>query len=165
MANETDDTAPPGVHSAAVDVYVAFITVYTLLLCGGLLLLWEHRRSSAVRVRGFLITAFTVLSLHIYVAAIFIVYPVGSGYKCTTEFWYMNVLFPFGLALFQGANARLLAVSKLQQEVFVNNRWSEKKQPFSWTLNGFKKWYKQQDFAQKTYIWIAVVMTCQVRPF
>ncbi|KAI9726347.1 MAG: hypothetical protein M1828_001621 [Chrysothrix sp. TS-e1954] len=157
-----DSSGLPGFHSTVVDVYVTFIIIYTFSLLAGLALLWKHRGSSAVRIRGYPTIAITVLCLHVYVAAIFIVYPIGSGYECNTEFWYMNVLFPFGLAVFQGASARLFAVSKLQQDVFVSNRWSEKKLPFAWNIQGLKAWYKQRNFAQRTYLWIYVMMGVQV---
>jgi len=61
--------------------YTAIITVYTAFIISGLCLLWYHRGKTAVRIRGFLITASAVLSIHVYVAALFIVYPLNGWYK------------------------------------------------------------------------------------
>jgi len=61
--------------------YTTIITVYTAFIISGLCLLWYHRGKTAVRIRGFLITASAVLSIHVYVAALFIVYPLNGWYK------------------------------------------------------------------------------------
>ena len=70
----------PEFNSAGI-AYTTIITVYTAFIISGLCLLWYHRGKTAVRIRGFLITASAVLSIHVYVAALFIVYPLNGWYK------------------------------------------------------------------------------------
>lgn len=82
--------------------YIAFAIVYTVVVFTGLLALFAHRKSHAVRIRRFKTVCTTVLTLHIYLVLILIAYPLNGLYKCWMEFWIMNILLPLGIALFQG---------------------------------------------------------------
>ena len=74
-ANGNPELSPVGI------LYTTIITIYTAFIISGLCLIWYHRGKTAIRIRGFLITVSAVLSIHVYVAALFIVYPLNGWYK------------------------------------------------------------------------------------
>ena len=162
MSNGHNFNADPSLNAAGL-VYTTFVTAYTGVLLYSMLMLWLHRHHPAVRIRGFYVTCAAIVSLHVYVAALFIVYPLNGWYKCGSEFWYMSIIFPFGIAMFQAANVKLMAVSREQQAISeLDACWAEKKKPFRLSRTGFKDWLDQQDFLKKTYVLIVGGMFLQV---
>jgi len=67
-----------GLTSTSI-AYSIIITLYTSFVCFGLCLLWYHRGKSAIRIRGFLITALAVIGIHAFVATLWIVYPLSKN--------------------------------------------------------------------------------------
>ncbi len=151
----------PSLNSAGF-VYTIFVTIYTGLLIYGLGLLWLHRRKTAIRIRSLTVTAAAVLLIHVYVAAVFIVYPLNGWYRCNTEFWYMSIVFPLAIAVFQASNVRLMAYSKVQHSLIDMQCWGEKKQPFSFSVTGIKRSFTQLDYVKKTYVCIVLGLLLQV---
>jgi hypothetical protein len=82
--------------------YIVFAGVYTAFIAAGLVSLFFLRNTHAVRIRSFPVICGAVLSLHFYLLLILLVYPLNGLFKCGWEFWIMNILLPFGIALFQG---------------------------------------------------------------
>lgn len=83
--------------------YIGFAAAYTVIVLSGLLALFHCRQSHAVRIRSFPVICGTVLSLHIYLLLILLVYPLNGLFTCGWEFWIMSILLPLGMALFQGS--------------------------------------------------------------
>lgn len=92
-------------HGGAIDdltkFWIPFAAIYTFILCLGMTIIYFQRFTQAVRIRGFWLTCAAVFSLHIYLLMIFLSYPLRFWYGCTSEFWVMATIFPFGLGLFQ----------------------------------------------------------------
>ena len=151
----------PGFNSAGY-VYISFVGVYTALLLIGLAILCSLRNHTAVRLRDALMTTVAIATIHVYLAAIFIVYPLHSDYTCSEEFWYMSIVFPLAIALFQASNVRLLAVSRQQEDLFWTKRWARFTPSFGVRPAKFKRWYTSLAYHQKTYVWIVVGLVCQV---
>lgn len=155
----------PSISNAGV-YYVVIIAVYTPLLLAALFTGWiKYRHTNAVRIRGPLITTAAVLFIHIYVAALFIVYPLNGNFKCGTEFWIMNTVFPLGIALFQASNVRLKAYAASQIDMLQLKCFSEKKAPFNPTPSGLRAWLRYKwktDEVARTYICIAIGLIIQV---
>ena len=73
MVSNTSKMTPSGI------AYSIIITIYTACVVFGLALLWHHRGKSAIRIRGFLITALAVIGIHGFVATLWVVYPVAQN--------------------------------------------------------------------------------------
>lgn len=155
------DWGKPALNAAGY-VYAVFIILYTLALITGLALLYHHRAKPAVRVRGLFITIAAVLGIHVYVAALFIVYPLNGWYKCGTEFWYMSIVFPLGVALFHVGNVKLMTVAKKQQGLLRLACWAEEKPQPQWNVAALTTAMKNMDYVQKTYLGIAAGLLVQV---
>lgn len=153
---------PPAWNAVSIG-YSVFVSMYTVVIVFGLGALWSYRKKDAIRLRGVWLTIASVLAIHSYAAAIFIVYPLNGYYHCNTEFWYMSVFFPLGMAIFQAANARLLAVSKLHQDTLSKQLWGAITAPFGIRPPVFWRWFSQLPYNEQTYIWISVVFLLQVQ--
>ena len=157
-------TGAPNMATPAAYVYIIFVAVYTMVMLMMLMGQWVFRHHTAIRLRGFWINFIAISAIHVYVAALFIVYPLNGSYKCNEEFWFMSIVFPLGLALCQASNTRLLVISTQQREVVKEARWMKQTVPFGFTPSKFFTWVKAQDFAVKTYMGIAVGLIVQVSP-
>lgn len=98
--------------------YILLEVLWTMLLFLLIIKNIRIRASYAVRIRGLVLMTLQVLALHVYVSAIFIVYPLNGSYTCAAEFWMMNIIFPGALALFQASTVKLLAVHENQLALF-----------------------------------------------
>lgn len=152
----------PDFGSIASLVYISTIAVYTALILAGLFFLWYLRGHDAVRVRGLGYIALAVCAIHVYVAALFIVYPLNGDFHCNEEFWYMTIVFPLGVALFYVSNIKLLAVSDSQEQCLQSNRWMRQPIACSWRPRQFYRWYAHLDSVVKCWLWIFVTMLAQV---
>jgi hypothetical protein len=95
------DWSKPNFDGLAV-FYISFASFYTVIILAGLYALYLLRNTHAVRIRNFAAICATVLTLHVYLVLILLVYPLNGLFKCGWEFWIMSVLLPLGMALFQG---------------------------------------------------------------
>lgn len=100
--------------------YIVFLALYTIAIAAGLVGIFLHRRTAAIRIRGWKLTTLCIVFCHIYVAVVLCIYPENGAFKCGGEFWVMGrstslvlyccyfltrlegIVFPLGLALFQG---------------------------------------------------------------
>ena len=164
--------------------YVAAFVIWTFCIVGGLLLLWKHRNSVAVRIRRFNLLASAVIVIHIYVSLIFLVYPLNGAFTCGIEFWVMNTILPFGIALFQGelcrisrsfdiyqislltaflaSNIQLLSIYEEQEYLAKSASLGEKKRRFRYTPRAAYLYWKQLSTIQKTTLGIAIAGAVQV---
>jgi len=74
----------------------------------------------------------------------------------------MSIIFPFGIAIFQASNIRLMAYATAQRSLLELHTWSARKQPFTLKPSGFVKWFKQVDYVTRTYFCIAAGLLVQV---
>lgn len=82
--------------------YICLSVIYTIIVFIGLGLLWWNRHKTAVRMRCLPLITTVILIVQFYTVFVLIVYPINGRFKCGMEFWTMNTIFPFGIALFQG---------------------------------------------------------------
>jgi len=82
--------------------------------------------------------------------------------RCSTEFWYMSIIFPCGIAIFQASNIRLMAYATAQRCLIDLHTWSYRRQPFTLRPRGFAKWFRQLDYVTRTYFCIAIGVLVQV---
>lgn len=144
-------------------VYIAFITAYTIALVVAIAYAcWYHHGSRALRIRGTGITALALLFIHMYLAALFIVYPLNGYFLCGTEFWSMNTLFPLGIAFFLASNLRLKAYGDRQRQLLDIECYSEKKIPLKRSFREPRAWWNGADLVRKTYACTAVGLLFQV---
>lgn len=155
-------SARNGVFNSAGYVFTSFISTYTFLLIVGLSIIYVCRQHTAVRLRNPMMIIISVLALHVYVAALFIVYPVKNTYTCSEEFWYMSVIFPLGIGIFSASNLRLLAVSQQQENLFRHKRWSRTGAGFGLKPKQAWRWYLFIPYHQKVYIWTGFGILIQV---
>lgn len=115
-------TSPPPPAGPILDTlgifWITWTCAYTSLLALGLLYLFLHRAHPSIRIRNPLLTILAVSNLHVYWILCALGYVLGPVYPEILEYWIMNIYFPMGLALFQAANARLLAVARGQARCF-----------------------------------------------
>lgn len=155
-------SARPYLNTAG-KIYLTFICLYTLFILYGLVLLFRNRSSTAVRIRGFFHLFLAIIAVHVYLAAVFVVYPLNGWYKCSTEFWYMSVVFPLGIAISQVTNVRLLAYAKKQQNLIAGECWAERKRFFELrTRAGIIAWLRRSDWVSRSYVCICVGLIIQV---
>jgi hypothetical protein len=95
------DFTAPNLDALAI-FYTATAVIYTLIVLCALFGLFLLRNTHAVRIRNFAAICATVMSLHVYLVLILLVYPLNGLFKCGWEFWIMSILLPLGMALFQG---------------------------------------------------------------
>ncbi|GME25146.1 putative integral membrane protein [Neofusicoccum parvum] len=158
-------------HGGAIDdltkFWIPFAAIYTFILCLGMTIIYFQRFTQAVRIRGFWLTCAAVFSLHIYLLMIFLSYPLRFWYGCTSEFWVMATIFPFGLGLFQISNARFIYYYQTQQDLLARpHRNKRAKAPccFRDPL-GFLKAQKSMNFMTKTLVfvfctWLLTIIFC-----
>lgn len=150
--------------SKASTFYIAFVTTYTFSLVISIYVAWKRfTQTRAVRIRGFLITACAILAIHVYLAALFVVYPLNDYFTCGTEFWIMNTIFPLGIAIFQASNVRLMAYAKRQDSMLDMECFAEKKIPLRHSIMAPRKWFKSADSVRRTYACISMGLLIQVR--
>jgi hypothetical protein len=92
--------------------WVVIAIAYTFVLAGELYLLSRYRSTFCVRIRSLKVVLSAVLTLHIYLVLVLLVYPWNGLFPCSAEFWIMSVFLPSGMAFFQGNLFHLL--SRLQ---------------------------------------------------
>jgi hypothetical protein len=109
-SREGHDSLKPNTDGVAV-FYLSFAAFYTVIVLAGLYALFLLRNTHAVRIRNFFVICATVVSLHIYLVLILLVYPLNGLFKCGWEFWIMSILLPLCMALFQGMQWHLLPLS------------------------------------------------------
>ena len=101
--------------------YIVFAILYTLLFLAGCSYVWLHRDAPVIRMRNIPLSLASISILHVYITAVFIVYPLNGAFPCQAEFWIMSLYLPIGIGLFQAQNQQLLNVSR-QQNMLAKDR-------------------------------------------
>ena len=97
--------------------FIVFAIVYTIAFLTGCGYVWAHRLTPAVRMRNIPLALSSIMLLHVYITAVFIVYPINGAFPCQAEFWIMSIYLPIGIGLFQAQNQQLLIVSREQNQL------------------------------------------------
>ena len=70
--------------------YIVFLALYTLSVAAGLVSIFLHRKTAAIRIRGWKLTCLCIIFCHIYAAVVLCIYPENGAFKCGGEFWVMG---------------------------------------------------------------------------
>jgi hypothetical protein len=89
--------------------------IWTAAVLGGVAFLFHHRHMSFLRIRGLPLSFAAITLLHLYWAAVQLVYTLGHWFPDGLEYWIMSIWLPFGIALFHASNSRFLHVASLQR--------------------------------------------------
>lgn len=155
------DLGEPNTDPLAV-LYLIVAAVWTLLIAGGLFALCRARDTVAVRIRGLALTVSTVIVLHLYAIAVLLVYPLNGLFLCSAEFWIMSTLLPFGFALFQASNVKLLSYYEEQRNLAAQSGLGQFRRHVKLNLRGFATYWRQLNTVQKTYFSIICGLIVQL---
>ncbi len=62
----------------------------------------------------------SLVTLHVFLFTVFVVYTLNGAYPCQIEYWCINLYLPIGIGLFQTQNQQLLVVSSQQARLITN---------------------------------------------
>ncbi|KAF2843811.1 hypothetical protein M501DRAFT_925639 [Patellaria atrata CBS 101060] len=141
--------------------YITIAIIWTLFVVTGLFFLYRNRNEFAIKLRGFPILCGSIVATQIYAMIIVSVYPANGLFGCRMEFWFMSVIFPLAIALFQASNVRLLYYYDAQRRL-SQGTLREKWAPLKFNPKGLLTWYKSQDYVKRTYVGIIVGLLCQL---
>ena len=82
-------------------IWGVFAILYTIATAYGLVRVVLLRHTLAVRLRGLYLIVPSILIIHCYITLILLAYIINGRYPCGVEFWIMNTLLPYGMALVQ----------------------------------------------------------------
>ncbi|EXM17743.1 hypothetical protein FOTG_14118 [Fusarium oxysporum f. sp. vasinfectum 25433] len=114
------DEKPHARFEGIAILWIAFSSVWTILLVAGMAFLYRRRDMPILRIRGLLLSFGSVVLLHLYWIAVQWVYVVALLFPPAVEFWIMSIWLPFGVALFHASNSRFLYVAKSQKNLFAS---------------------------------------------
>lgn len=152
----------PGPLDPAAITYITIAVIYTVLLAFGLVYIGIYRQQPAIQLRGAKRLIGTCIVIFLAVVAALAKYPTHNAFSCDIEFWYMSVVFPLSVALFQVSNVRLLAISLEHQRRRYANRWLVRKVPFGYYPARMLKWYQNLAYDQKTLVWVVAGYVLQI---
>lgn len=144
--------------------YVVIAILYTILLAGELFMLYRRRSAFCVRIRNVKAVFATVSLLHVYLVLVLLVYAWNGLFPCQVEFWIMSLFLPFGMALFQACNAKVLNTYESQRRMTRNFLEGSRKKNTSYTPRGLYHAWMELDAAGQVYCWTLVGLVLSVVP-
>ncbi|KAF2124818.1 hypothetical protein P153DRAFT_379403 [Dothidotthia symphoricarpi CBS 119687] len=132
--------------------YIAIALIYTVILSGELLLLYQRRSEFCVRIRHLPVVFAAVSILHVYLVIVLLVYPWNGLFPCVAEFWIMSVFLPCGFALFQSCNAKVLTTYESQRRLTRNFLEGARKKRLSYTPQGLYEAWRNLDASTKVHV-------------
>ena len=143
--------------------YIAINVLWTSILLCGVTCLVLLRNLTFIRIRNVALAASAVLSIHVYLVFVLMVYPLNGRYPCSFEYWIMSIYFPIGVALFQAQNVQLLDLSCLQKQLMVAPVMRPAKHmPARRGLAGWRDRWRQMSLVSRTYVCTGVGIIVQV---
>ncbi len=143
--------------------YIAITVVWSVILFAGLTALILLRHLTFIRIRNVTLATAAVLTIHIYLVLVLLYYVINGLYPCNFEYWIMSTYLPFGIALFQAQNVRLLDLSGLQRRLMLEpSRPASKALPVRAGWSGLRDRWRHAGLAQRTYFGIGVGVVIQV---
>src|ERR1700761_1981282 len=82
--------------------YISTAFLHTAIIFLFLIVLYSYKSTDSIRLRCYWNITLTVGFLQIFAVFTLLAYPLNGLYKCGMEFWVMNTVLPFSMALFQG---------------------------------------------------------------
>ena len=143
--------------------YIAILIIWSLAVLGGLYLLHMHRHLPFIRMRNVQLTIAAVLTIHVYLSLVFLVYPLNGSFPCNAEYWIMGIYLPFGIALFQAQNLQLLSLSSMQKKLMLHPQTRPAGGRLPRGIAELRKWWVQVNLMTRLYALIGVGMVIQVR--
>ena len=101
--------------------YIVFTVIYSLILFAGCGIVWLQRNHPVIRMRKISLAILSLLTLHVYLVIILLLYPNNGHWPCSAEFWIMSIYLPVGIGLFQAQNQQLLLVSRGQNQLMLGD--------------------------------------------
>lgn len=150
--------------------YIVIAITYSLLFYAACIFLWTSRNHPTVRKRNVPLLLLSLLTLHVYVFIVLIIYVLNGAFPCQIEFWCMSLYLPIGIGLFQAQNQQLLLVSQGQGQLLVLEE-SFKRLPYKrqglgryrYWLCRFKSWWAGISKAGHYQSYVLVGIIVQVR--
>ena len=99
--------------------YIVFGITYSSFFYSACIFLWTSRNHPIVRKRNIPLLLLSLLTLHVYVIIVLIIYVLNGAFPCQVEFWCMSLYLPIGIGLFQAQNQQLLIVSQGQGQLLI----------------------------------------------
>ena len=100
---------------------ITFGVVYSLFFYGACIFLWFYRHHPVVKMRNVPLLLMSLLTLHVFLFMVLVVYTLNGAFPCQVEFWCMSLYLPIGIGLFQAQNQQLLVVSSQQAKLVTND--------------------------------------------
>ena len=97
--------------------YIGVAVIYSILFYAACIFLWLYRHHPMVQKRNVPLLLISLLTLHVYLFMVMVVYTLNGTYPCQVEFWCMSLYMPLGIGLFQAHNQQLLVVSQGQSQL------------------------------------------------
>ena len=113
----------------------------------------------------------SLLTIHVFVFAVMIVYTMNGAFPCQVEYWCMCLYLPIGIGLYQAYNQQLLLVSRDQtalitKDEFFNPIFPKTKGfggPKYWAFR-FKIWWQNVSSKGKCEGFVLIGIVIQVSP-
>lgn len=137
--------------------WLCWASIWTTFVVAGMAYLIRKRHVPMLRIRGLGLSLAAITLLHLYWISCQLGYVIGALAPGDAEYWIMGTYFPFGIALFQAANARFLYVAKAQSKYAEQDRRGP--QP---RKAGIINKYKRLDYTSKMLIAVGLGMVFQV---
>ncbi|KAI9773048.1 MAG: hypothetical protein M1840_008168 [Geoglossum simile] len=141
--------------------YIAILIVWSLVVISGLYVLHMHRNLPFIRMRNVRLTIAAVLTIHIYLSLVFLVYPLNGSFPCNAEYWIMGIYLPFGIALFQAQNLQLLSLSSMQKKLMLHPQTRPAGRRLPRGIAELRKWWVQVNLMTRLFALIGVGMVVQ----
>jgi hypothetical protein len=143
--------------------YIAILIVWSLLVFAGLFILHINRHKSFIRMRNTRLTIAAVLTIHVYLSLVFLVYPLNGSFPCDAEYWIMSIYLPFGIALFQAQNLQLLSLSSMQKKLMLHPQTRPTGGRWPRGIAEMRKAWRRMNLMTRVYTLIGAGMVVQVR--
>jgi len=127
-------------------------------------MLYRRRSAFCVRIRNVKLVFATVSLLHVYLVLVLLVYAWNGLFPCQVEFWIMSLFLPFGMALFQACNAKVLTAYESQRRMTRNFLEGSRKKNISYAPRGLYQAWTDLDAAGQVYFWTLVGLVLSVVP-
>ena len=150
---------------------IIFGVTYSLFFYAACIFLWYYRHHPVVKMRNVPLLLLSLLTLHVFLFMIFVVYTLNGAFPCQIEFWCMNLYLPIGIGLFQAQNQQLLVVSSQQAKLIVNDELFKPLppkprkglgSPSYWTFR-LKRWWRDVCSTRKYEAYVTLGIIVQVR--
>ncbi|KAF2849159.1 hypothetical protein T440DRAFT_138711 [Plenodomus tracheiphilus IPT5] len=162
-SRKLDGSLKPNTDALGI-TYVVIAIVYTIVLAVELVLLYRNRAAFCVKIRNIKIVFAAVSILHVYLVLVLLVYAWNGLFPCQVEFWIMSLFLPFGMALFQACNAKVLTAYESQRRMTRNFLEGSRKRHVSSTPRGLYQAWTELDATRQVYFATLIGLVVSVVP-